>query len=85
MGRHDLGALFDPGRPESIAAAVSSVVSDPLRYAALKQNLAVAKRRYCWEEEEKRFLAIYRSLHPEDPAPAPARVLPPPERTVAAA
>jgi glycosyltransferase involved in cell wall biosynthesis len=62
---NDLGAVFDPSSPASIASAVGTIVGDPDRYSQLRANVSAAKRRYCWEEEERRFLNVYRSLDHE--------------------
>ena len=59
---HAVGATFDPARPESIADALERVVGDREAHLAMKSRLRELKRRYSWEEEEERFLAVYRSL-----------------------
>jgi glycosyltransferase involved in cell wall biosynthesis len=59
---HEVGALFDPASPRSIAAALDYLVADPDRQAAIRERLRSLKRRYCWEREEERFLEAYRSL-----------------------
>jgi len=59
---NNLGAVFDPGDPQSIASAIERIVADPVFYRKLKDNLKVAKRQYCWEIEEKKFLSIYNDV-----------------------
>jgi glycosyltransferase involved in cell wall biosynthesis len=61
---HELGDVFDPGDPASIAGTLGAMVDDPRRYARYKANLARLKRRYSWEEEEKRFMENYRAVDP---------------------
>ncbi len=60
---NELGATFDPAKPESIARAIRSVVESNARYEEIKENLKRAKNIYNWENEEKKFLAIYSSLN----------------------
>jgi glycosyltransferase involved in cell wall biosynthesis len=67
---HGLGAVFDPDDPRSIARAVSLIVGDHDHRQAIKRNLSVARRRYCWEVEEEGLLAVYRSLDAREAVPA---------------
>jgi glycosyltransferase involved in cell wall biosynthesis len=60
---NELGATFDPAKPESIARAIRSVVESNARYKEIKENLKRAKRIYNWENEEKKFLEIYSNLN----------------------
>lgn len=57
-----IGRAFDPSNPESIAAAIRELVNVKGAHAACKEQIRVVKRRYCWEEEERRFLGLYASL-----------------------
>jgi glycosyltransferase involved in cell wall biosynthesis len=59
---NDIGAVFEPNSPESIALAIDKIIGDGDRYSQLRDNVIAAKHRYCWEEEERRFLDLYRSL-----------------------
>ncbi|MFC1846374.1 glycosyltransferase [Chloroflexota bacterium] len=58
----DLGATFDPGNPRSIARSIDSIISSKKRYREIKSNLLQAKRKYCWENEEQKFIKVYRDL-----------------------
>ena len=60
-----IGATFDPASPASVAAAVRDIAGDPRAYEEMKSRLRALKRRYSWEQEEKRFLSVYESLVPE--------------------
>jgi glycosyltransferase involved in cell wall biosynthesis len=60
-----LGEVFDPERPESIAAAIGRILADPEPYRA---RVAAARTKYSWETERERFLEIYRSLPPREGA-----------------
>jgi glycosyltransferase involved in cell wall biosynthesis len=53
-----IGATFDPADPASLAEAVRTIAGDE----RITARLARVKRRYSWEQEEQRFLAVYRSL-----------------------
>lgn len=59
---NEIGAAFDPSDPESIAAAVRSIINVPGAHAACRSRLKVVKHRYCWEEEEKRLMNVYARL-----------------------
>jgi glycosyltransferase involved in cell wall biosynthesis len=55
----DAAALFDPGRPEEIAAVVAGVLDAPERFAAAGPVRAQA---FTWAETARRHEAVYRSL-----------------------
>jgi glycosyltransferase involved in cell wall biosynthesis len=57
-----IGAVFDPGDPLAIAGAVHRLTDAPDAYRACKQRLELARKRYCWEEQETLFMSVYRSL-----------------------
>jgi glycosyltransferase involved in cell wall biosynthesis len=57
-----LGAVFDPADPVSIAAAVRELGHSPQKRADCERRLRVARETFCWEEQEKRFMAVYGSL-----------------------
>jgi glycosyltransferase involved in cell wall biosynthesis len=57
-----IGAVFDPSKPESMAAAVRELVDTPGVHAACRERMKVVKRRYCWEQEEQRMLSVYAEL-----------------------
>jgi glycosyltransferase involved in cell wall biosynthesis len=67
-----IGAVFDPSDPASIAAAVKRLAVPPGLREACKQRLHEMRPHYCWEEQEKRFLGLYRSLPLPDEAPTAA-------------
>jgi glycosyltransferase involved in cell wall biosynthesis len=60
--QNEIGAVFDPADPASIAAAIRAALA--LRGEALDARLEALRRRYCWEQEEQRFLGVYHSLTP---------------------
>lgn len=53
-----IGCLFDANDPKSIAAAINHVTRDR-KLRILRKNVRNARRRYCWEEEERKLLSIY--------------------------
>jgi glycosyltransferase involved in cell wall biosynthesis len=55
----DAAALFDPDRPEEIAAVVAGVLDAPERFAAAGPARAQA---FTWAETARRHEAVYRSL-----------------------
>ena len=59
-----LGALCDPDRPASIAAAIRSILElDPPARAALRDRIRrAASERWNWETESERLVALYREL-----------------------
>jgi glycosyltransferase involved in cell wall biosynthesis len=59
-----LGALCDPGRPASIAAAIRSVLDLPAdaRRELRARVLAAAHGRWNWETESRPLLDLYRDL-----------------------
>ena len=58
--QYDLGLFIGNHEPESIAAAIREGLSDEMRREQWKQNLQVAARDLCWENEEEKLLEIYR-------------------------
>jgi glycosyltransferase involved in cell wall biosynthesis len=58
-----LGTTFNPADPVSIAEAIRFIVSNKARYQEIKKNLLKAKKRYCWEKEEKKLLKVYNDLN----------------------
>ena len=59
-----LGAVFQPGDPASIGAAIHSVLAlDPQAQADLRRRcLAAAHERWNWETESAKLVDLYRSL-----------------------
>jgi len=59
---NDIGAVFDASSPQDIARAVDRILYDEVGYNRFRKNTLEAKKRYCWENEEKRFLKLYEEL-----------------------
>ena len=58
--QYDLGLFIENHEPATIAATICEALADEERRAQWKQNLAVAARDLCWENEEQKLLEIYR-------------------------
>lgn len=56
---YDIGTFIDDHRPETIAKTVRAALNDEDRIAKWKNNLKVAARSLCWENEEAVLLNIY--------------------------
>lgn len=56
-----IGTAFDPGDPSSVAAAIRSLSAPDVR-TEIKARLEELREMYSWEEQERRFLALYDSL-----------------------
>ena len=59
--KYDLGLFIENHEPETIAATIREALSDEARRERWKQNLSVAARDLCWENEEQKLLAFYQS------------------------
>jgi glycosyltransferase involved in cell wall biosynthesis len=56
-----LGATFDPTNPRSIANAIAFICKSG-KYLEIKSHLKTAKKKYCWKNEELKFMHVYESL-----------------------
>lgn len=63
--RYKVAELLDNINPDSIAAALNKLLTDDEYYRALQQNCLEAREVYCWQEEEKRLLGVYKKLFDE--------------------
>lgn len=60
-----VGDVFDPADPGAIALTLDSIVEDPERLRAMKERaLEAAARRYNWDREGLRLIALYHGLVP---------------------
>ena len=57
-----IGQVFNPTDPRNIAEIVQIVASDGKIRSDMKANLREARKIYTWENEEKKFMAVYDSL-----------------------
>jgi glycosyltransferase involved in cell wall biosynthesis len=54
----------DPPSPESIAAAINRLITEPETHQRLSQNCRPARERYCWQHEEKTLIDFYHQILP---------------------
>lgn len=59
---NDIGMITVSHDPVKIAGRITSMLQDDQRMSRWKQNLEVAAKELCWENEEKKLLAIYQNL-----------------------
>jgi len=57
-----IGLLFDPFDPVSIAKAINDMLGSPEDLAAMRERSLAAAPRYSWEIEYQKLEAIYREL-----------------------
>ncbi len=59
------GLLIDPLNPASIADALSALLADPARAAAMgRAGAALVRTRYNWEAESAKLVDLYSTLRP---------------------
>ena len=63
--RFELANLIETPSTDTIAAALNKLVKDEAYHQKLQQNALKAREIYCWQEEEKRLIAVYRDLFKE--------------------
>ncbi len=59
---NSIGLLFDPENPRSIAESIEQVMANQDRYAEMKKNTIEAAKKYNWENESKKLLALYNNI-----------------------
>jgi glycosyltransferase involved in cell wall biosynthesis len=59
MGEPQVGELFDPRSPESIARAVAKVIDDPHYEDRRKEARRLAEEYFNWTVEERKLLDVY--------------------------
>lgn len=57
-----IGLVGDMSTPQKLAALIDTFFGDERRLAAWQSNVLTARKRICWEEEEKKLIAIYEPL-----------------------
>jgi glycosyltransferase involved in cell wall biosynthesis len=55
----EMGLTFSPGDPASLATALNEILADPGRYRRMRERSQEAGRRYTWERESAKLLALY--------------------------
>ena len=59
--QYDLGMFIENHEPATIAFTIREALADDVRKVQWKQNLSVAARDLCWENEEQKLLEIYKN------------------------
>lgn len=60
---YEIANLIDyPVSEHSIANALNKMIEDKGYYDRLKTNCLLAREKYCWQEEEKTLLSVYKQL-----------------------
>jgi len=63
----DAIGYFEPGNPESLAAAISDLVQHPEKRRLRAENARGLYDRYRWEKQREIYLSVYRQLlEPEE-------------------
>jgi glycosyltransferase involved in cell wall biosynthesis len=55
----EMGLTFTPGDPTSLAGALNEILANPERYERMRERAREAARRYTWERESRKLLALY--------------------------
>jgi glycosyltransferase involved in cell wall biosynthesis len=58
----EVASLVAGPTPDNIAAALNKLLEDESYYKKLQQNCLKAREVYCWQEEEKKLLDIYKGI-----------------------
>ncbi len=60
--QYEVADLIANPTPDTIAAELTKLLKDEGYYHGLQQNCLLAREKYCWQEEEKKLLDIYKQL-----------------------
>lgn len=60
--QYRIALLIDDTRPETIAAGLNTLLTDPVLYKTLQQNCYQAREFLNWQQEEKALLLFYQTL-----------------------
>jgi glycosyltransferase involved in cell wall biosynthesis len=59
---YEVAHLVANPTPENVAEGLNKMLNDEAYYDRLQQNCLKAREKYCWQEEEKKLLDIYKQL-----------------------
>lgn len=54
-----MGLTFPPGDPAALASALNQMLAHPERYSEMRERARESARRYTWERESVKLLALY--------------------------
>jgi glycosyltransferase involved in cell wall biosynthesis len=60
--RYELATLLAQPSIETITASLNRLLEDDIYHETLRSQALLARQIYCWQEEEKRLLAVYKRL-----------------------
>ncbi len=58
----EVAQLLDTVTPQTVATALNAMLNDRERYAHMQAECLRAREVYCWQEEEKRLLAVWEAV-----------------------
>lgn len=61
-GQFEIASLIAEPTVDNIASALNKLVDDDAYHLKLQGNALKAREIYCWQEEEKRLLQVYKTL-----------------------
>jgi len=59
INTYNIGSFISDHNPVNIANAMNKALGDKVQYQKWKENITVAARALCWDEEEKILLTIF--------------------------
>ena len=63
IDEEQIGVTFDPSDSKNIAASVEKFLNDESAYKTAINNIELSAKKYNWENEEKKLLALYSKLN----------------------
>lgn len=60
--KYDIGAVYEHKNPKLLAKKIEEIFSLENRYKKWKDNTKQAAQELCWENEEKKLIAIYKNI-----------------------
>ncbi len=60
--QYEVALLIDHPTPEKIAKALNKLLQDEEYYKRLRDNCIKAREKYCWQQEAKTLLNVYKRL-----------------------
>lgn len=60
--QYEIAYLINNPTPENIGAALNKLLADDAYHKRLQENCLKAREKFCWQEEEKTLLGIYKQL-----------------------
>lgn len=61
-GRYEVASLLKDVTPETIAKSLNQLLEDDSYYQRLQDNCMKAREVYCWQEEAKTLLSVYKQI-----------------------